>query len=140
MYEFSNQTQQYTEADRTAALKTLAGEKLSRVAVFMAAVSVILSRTIFVSLVLAGISVMLAVISSRENPRPQGRALIAMGLAALAVIVSVYTIVSTVTQVLIPALTDPVFRQELNTFYMDTYGLNFDEVMQPLLQLFGNGN
>ena len=140
MYDFSNAPQEENDRDRTAFSKAFAGEKLARTALIMSVVSVILSQTVFMSLVTAGVSFMLAVLSMRESLQPRGRTLIAMGLSLLAVIISLYIVVTAVTQVLIPAMTDAAFRQELNRFYMDTYGLNFDELMQPLLQLFGNGN
>ena len=139
MYEFNNFSQPNNTQDTSKLAKDYAREKYSRIALMMAAFSILLSQTIIASLIMAGIAFMLAVLSVKGNARPQNKALIAMLLSVAAIAITLFIVVTTITQVLIPALTDPSVGEELRAFYAE-YGLDFDEVMAPFLKIFGGNH
>ena len=89
-------------------------QKMSNTAFLLALISIPLSITGYFSLAVAGVAVMLAVLSLDENGKGSAKTRYAILIAAFTIGVSLILIVNVIFNVLLPAMNDPAALAELD--------------------------
>ena len=83
------------------------------------------------SLVLGGLSILFAVLSTRKGQSLLGGAITGLITGGIALFISVFVLISSIAMV--PSLmNDPAYRDYLNQLSMQMYGQTFDEMTQTL--------
>lgn len=135
MYNFTNSPQN-TPMD----IKFIARERLSKSALLLAVISVFLSQTIVFSLILSGIALMQAILSVKGGERLKGKSLYAFLIACFSIALTLYLVISAIFTVIIPAIHSPEIRAQLNEYYTTNLGVDFESMINEIIETFGLNN
>ena len=137
MYEFENSPRQNYENGQTppqyAAVDPRA--RLARTAFFLAIISIPLCMTGYLSLMVAGVAFVIAVITLDEHRRALPQAKRAIYISLFVIGFSLAIIIRAFATVVLPALRSPEMMAELDAYLKETTGTSLTELME---QLYGN--
>lgn len=91
--------------------------------------SLITCCTGILPLTAGGMSILFVVLSHRRAKPLPPMSMVGLILAVIGMVLGLILTTITLVYVIIPMLTDPQAREELNTFYKNYYGMSLDELL-----------
>ncbi|MBO4749047.1 MAG: hypothetical protein J5546_01885 [Lachnospiraceae bacterium] len=82
----------------------------------------------FLPLVNGGLSILFAVLSHREDRPFPALSWWGIFFAVIGLFMGALILVFVINYYFIPMMTDPAFYQEMNTYYMNNYGISLDDL------------
>lgn len=138
MYNYENHTGQNEGLPRQTPAASDMRNRMARTAMILSLVSLPLCMTGYLSLIPAGIAMMMAFLSADAAGHTGQYAKIAIAVSAAAIALSIVMILTVVFLYLLPMLRSPEMRAALNESYMEFYGVSFDELWNEMIQGFGS--
>lgn len=96
-------------------------------------VSIALIVSVYLSIILGGIAIVLAILSRGEDGKLLPQAKKAIGFGSVAIVISYVILVNSIISI----MTDPELRNSVNKFSQSLYGESFDDTFNELGETFG---